>query len=149
MRLMTALGLLVSLAGGFYTYSSQIQQMAKVTGASSPSDIIDAVAVKSDLLAMAGAERQQFALEGRYLSFEALRARGVDMPDHRGQYVFRVDVKPTDFLITATYVPKDDETETRVKAPFTVGPSMVVHQDQAEDEAEGAAVAAATEDEEP
>ncbi len=123
MRLGAVLGVIVTLGAGMYLYSWQMKQMASASGAASPRGIIDAVAVKSDLLAIAGAERQQFALEGHYLSLDELRAKGVKLPENQGRYSFSADVTPMDFTITATYDAPDGQP---APPPLSIGPSMVV-----------------------
>ena len=72
--------------------------------AASPRAAIDVTGVRNDLLAFASAEKQQFAMEGKYLSLDELRAKGTVLPqDRRGQYSYSADVSGTSFRITATY----------------------------------------------
>jgi hypothetical protein len=123
MKLMTLVGLVLSAVAGLYIYSWQVERLASSTGASSASGIIDAVAVKADLLSMAGAERQQFALEGKYVSLEELRKKGVPLPEGRGDYKFSAEVTPMTFLIKAVHTPTDG---SRPAATMTIGPDMQV-----------------------
>jgi hypothetical protein len=65
---------------------------------------IDVTGVKNDLLAFANAEKQNFALQGKYLPLDAMRAAGTAIPaDHRGPFTYSADVGDTSFRITATY----------------------------------------------
>jgi len=123
MKLVTVLGFVLSAVAGLYIYSWQVEKLASSSGASSPSGIIDAVAVKADLLAMAGAERQQFALEGKYVSLDELRKKGVPLPENRGLYMFTADVTPMSFLIKAVHTPTDG---SRPAQTLTIGPDMQV-----------------------
>jgi len=91
-------------------------------GPKGPTAIVDTVAVKTDLLTMASAMKQQFALEGRYITLAELRQRGVPVPEKRGPYVFSADVSAMDFTIKATYQPKEGETAQIL----TIGPDMKV-----------------------
>jgi len=114
---------IVAMAIGFGAYTWQAGRLGGTAGGGSPTAIIDTVAVKTDLLSMAGAERQQFALEGKYLSLDELRARGVKLPERRGPYVYSADVTDQHFTITATYVPTNGE---KPQPPMSIGPDMQV-----------------------
>lgn len=117
------LGIVLMMALGLCFYALQAKQMASITGAASPATVIDSVAVKTDLMAIANAERQQFALEGHYLNFEELKARGVSIPDRRGNYVFSADVTPQSFLISATFETSDASS---AQSTLTIGPDMLI-----------------------
>jgi hypothetical protein len=125
MRLVTVFGFVLAAALGLYMYSWQMQKMASAAGApgGSPQGLIDSVAVKADLMEMAGAEQQQLALEGKYLSFEDLRKKGVTMPEGRGPYTYTVDLSAGSFVIKAT--PKAAEGQTPGPT-MTIGPDMKV-----------------------
>ena len=114
---------IVAVAVGFGAYAVQTGKLGGEK-AGSPTAIIDTVAVKTDLLSMAGAMKQQFALEAKYVSLEELRAKGVPVPERRGPFVYTADVTDMNFLIKATYQPKDGETP---RAPLTIGPDMKVN----------------------
>ena len=116
-------GLIMMMALGLCLYALQAGQIASLTGAANPSAIVDSVAVKTELMGIANAERQQFALEGRYLSLEELRARGVDVPERRGSYVFSADVTDRTFLISATF---ETPAGSPPHAPLTIGPDMQI-----------------------
>ena len=114
---------IVAVAVGFGAYAVQTGALGG-EAASSPTGIIDTVAVKTDLLSMANAMKQQFALEARYVSLEELRSRGVPVPERRGPFVYTAEVTAMNFLIKATYEPRDGEA---ARAPLTIGPDMKVN----------------------
>jgi hypothetical protein len=74
-------------------------------GGASPKATIDTVAVENELLAIGNAERQQFALEGKYASMDELKAKsGFSVPPNdRAPYQYSIDFNTTDFRATATY----------------------------------------------
>jgi len=138
MRLVTVLGFVLAAALGLYMYSWQIQKVSSATGSptGTPQGIIDSVAVKADLLEMAGAEQQQFALEGKYLSFEDLRKKGVTMPESRGSYKYTVDLPAGSFVIKAT--PEVAEGQAP-GATLSIGPDMKVKREGAQASTDDAA----------
>ncbi|MGZ4835173.1 MAG: hypothetical protein ACXVZZ_06025 [Terriglobales bacterium] len=98
------IGLLIALAIGWYVYTQQAQTVSSAAGGATPKAAIDVTGVRNDLLSFANAEKQQFALEGRYLSLDELRSKGTALPqDRRGPYSYSADVSATSFRITATY----------------------------------------------
>jgi hypothetical protein len=103
-RVLGLIGLVIAMAIGFYLYTKQAQTASATTGAATPKATIDVMGVRNDLLAFASAEKQQFALEGKYFSLDELRAKGTAVPqDRRGPYSYSADVSSTSFRITATY----------------------------------------------
>jgi hypothetical protein len=103
-RVLGLIGLLIAMAIGFYLYTKSTQTTSSAVGAATPRAAIDVTGVRNDLLAFASAEKQQFALEGKYLSLDELRAKGTVLPqDRRGPYSYSADVSATSFRITATY----------------------------------------------
>lgn len=103
-RVLGLIGLVIAMAIGFYLYTKQAQTASSAMGAASPRAAIDVTGVRNDLLAFASAEKQQFALEGKYLPLDELRAKGTVLPqDRHGQYSYSADVSATSFRITATY----------------------------------------------
>ncbi len=100
-RILGLLGLVIALAIGWYLYTRQAQSVSPAAG--SPRTAIDVTGVKNDLLAFANAEKQQFALEGKYLSFDELRAKGTALPNEsRGPYSYSAEIGDSSFRITAT-----------------------------------------------
>ena len=110
------------MAVGFGAYAFQTGKLGGEAGGS-PTAIVDTVAVKTDLLSMANAMKQQFALEAKYVSLEELRKRGVPVPERRGPFVYSADVTDMTFTIKATYEAKEGE-DTR--PTMTIGPDMQV-----------------------
>ncbi|MGI9102936.1 MAG: hypothetical protein ACR2IF_10895 [Terriglobales bacterium] len=124
MRAFGILGLVIALAIGFYLYTRQTQTDAKALGAATPKAAIDTVGVKNDLLAFANAEKQQYALEGKYLSLDELRSKGTVIPaNSRGPYSYTADVSDTTFRITATYSGPEGSGAPRT---FSIGPTMQI-----------------------
>jgi hypothetical protein len=103
-RVLGLTGLLIAMAIGFYLYTKSTQTTSSAVGAATPRAAIDVTGVRNDLLAFANAEKQQFALEGKYLPLDELRAKGSVLPsDRRGPYSYSADISTTSFRITATY----------------------------------------------
>jgi hypothetical protein len=103
-RMLGFVGLLIALAVGAYLYTRQAQSTSAALGAASPKAAIDVTGVRNDLLAFATAEKQQFAMEGKYLSLEELRGKGTTIPaDRRGPYSYSAEISETSFRIVATY----------------------------------------------
>ena len=100
-RVLGLIGLLIAMAIGFYLYTRSTQTTSSAVGAATPRAAIDVTGVRNDLLTFASAEKQQFALEGKYLSLDELRAKGTVLPqDRRGPYSYSADVSATSFRIT-------------------------------------------------
>jgi hypothetical protein len=115
---------IVAFAVGFGMYAYSTGKIGGgAAGSKSPTAIVDTVAVKTDLLSMGNAMKQQFALEGKYISLEELRRRGVPVPERRGPFVYSAEVTEQNFLIKATYEAKDGEA---APPPMTIGPDMKV-----------------------
>ena len=110
------------MAVGFGAYAFQTGKLGGEPGGS-PTAIVDTVAVKTDLLSMANAMKQQFALEAKYVSLEELRKRGVPVPERRGPFVYSADVTDMTFTIKATYEAKEGED---ARPTMTIGPDMQV-----------------------
>jgi hypothetical protein len=123
MRLKFVLGMILMVALAFAGYTWQVQRLSNSMGVSSPGGLPEAVGVKMDLLTMASAEQQQLALEGKYLSLDELRAKGVALPERRGGYTFSADLTAGTFLIKATYkVPEGAQAPPEL----VIGPDMKV-----------------------
>ena len=114
---------IVAMAIGFGFYAWQAGKLGGSAGGGAPTAIVDTVAVKTDLLSMAGAMKQQYALEAKYVSLAELRAKGVPVPERRGAYVYSADVTDMTFTIKATYEAKDGEN---ARPTMTIGPDMQV-----------------------
>lgn len=102
-RIFGFLGVLLVAGVGFYLYTHSAQS-ASPEGVGSPRATIDVAGVRNDLLAIANAEKQHYALEGKYLSLDELRAKGTVIPaDRRGPWSYSAEIGDTNFRIVATY----------------------------------------------
>ncbi len=123
MRLGTIVAGVMTMAIAFGVYAWQAGKLGGGAAGGSPTTLVDTVAVKTDLLSMAGAMKQQFALEGKYISLAQMRSKGVPLPERRGPFVYSADVTDMTFTIKATYQAKDGET---ARPTMTIGPDMQV-----------------------
>jgi hypothetical protein len=98
------LTLIVVVAAGAYIYMRQTQS-TMTAGTKSPTAMVDLMDVKNDLLAIAQAERSHAALQGGYVSLDALRSGGdLSMArNNRGPYNYSAEVSESAFRIVATY----------------------------------------------
>lgn len=129
-RWMGLIGLLLAAGIGLFLYSKQMTSIAPGagTGAASPRATIDVTGVRNDLLSFANAEKQQYALEGKYLSLDDLRAKGTALPaDRRGPYSYSADVSDSSFRITATY---NGEAQAGVPKTLSIGDTMTIETQQ-------------------
>jgi len=126
-RMFGFIGLLIAMAVAAYLYSKQIQSVSPGNAAHNPVVTIDTVGVKTDLLALAQAERQHYAAEGKYVPLEQLQSNGdVNLSRMgRGPYVYEAQTTDTSFRITATYHGRDNPG---VPLAFTVDEGMEVRQ---------------------
>ncbi|MCU1286320.1 MAG: hypothetical protein JWO13_2670 [Acidobacteriales bacterium] len=101
------IGLLIAVAVGAVIYTKQAQSVS--SGGASPKSTIESVGVRSDLMAIANAERRRLASDGKYVSLEDLRSNGdISMPSNkRGFYTYAVEVTENSFRVTATYSGND------------------------------------------
>jgi len=103
-RMLGFLGVLIALAVGAYLSTQQAGNTSAALGGASAKAAVDVTGVRNDLLAFANAEKQQYALEGKYVSLEELRAKGTTIPaGRRGPYSYSAEVSDASFRITATY----------------------------------------------
>lgn len=93
---------------GLYIYRSYFtaDQGAVTMGTNNPRGAADITGVKNDLMAMAQAERNYQALNGKYVSLDQLVSDGsltVDPGRGRQGYTYSADVSDGGFKITANY----------------------------------------------
>lgn len=103
-RAFSFVALLAVLLVGAWFYMRQTQS-TMAGGTSNPTATVDLMGVRSDLLAMAQAERSHAALDGGFVSLDELRAHG-DLTmtrDRRGPYTYSSEVSEGSFRIVATY----------------------------------------------
>jgi hypothetical protein len=96
--------LIIVVGVGAYIYMRQTQG-ATAAGTGSPTATVDLIGVRNDLLAIAQAERSHAALQGGYVSIEALRSQGelTMARDNRGPYNYSAELGDSGFRIVATY----------------------------------------------
>jgi len=103
-RMFGFLSLLIVLCVGAWLYTRQAKSVMPA-GSGNIRAVVDTTGVQNDLLAIANAERSQFALEGKYLPLDELRSKGViNLPaSGRAGYTYSVDVGGTTFRAVASY----------------------------------------------
>jgi hypothetical protein len=100
--------LLIALAVGAYLYSKQ-STSALPSGATSPKAAIDLTGVKSDLLAIAQAEKRYYTMNSKYGSLAELRDNGdTNVSDSRGPYSYSVETSDAGFVVRANYSGLDE-----------------------------------------
>ncbi len=122
MRVGSLVAFVIAAAVAFWMYGRQTASLDSTAGGSGPA-IIDTVGVKTDLIAMATAERQELALQGKYVDLAELRAKGMTVPERRGPYTYSAVVSATTFTITATY---SGAAAANAPQTMTIGPDMQV-----------------------
>jgi hypothetical protein len=108
MRAMVGIvALMAVLAAGLFVYRSSISGSGDVTqGTGNVRAAADLTGVKTDLLAIAQAERAHMALNGRYASLQDLHASGellLDPTRGRPGYTYTVELGDQTFTVTAHY----------------------------------------------
>ena len=120
------LGLLIVLAVGMWLYTRQAKSVMP-EGAGNVRAVVDITGVQNDVLAIASAERSQFALEGKYLPLDELRSKGViNLPaSGRAGYTYSVDVGSDSFRVVASYSgPPASAPQT-----ITIDQTMEIHRE--------------------
>ena len=107
MRVVGVVALLGVMAAGLFVYRSAITGSSDVPqGTGNVRAAADLTGVRTDLLAIAQAERAHMALNGRYASLEDLRASGelsIDPRVGRPGYTYAAETGDQTFVITAKY----------------------------------------------
>lgn len=107
MRAVGIVALLGVMATGLFVYRSAITGSSDVTqGTGNVRAAADLTGVRTDLLAIAQAERGHMALNGGYASLEDLRAAGelsIDPRVGRPGYTYSAETGAQTFIITAKY----------------------------------------------
>ncbi len=128
-RALGFIGLIIVAALGFWMYTKQATSASPAgNAAASPKATIDLVGVKNDLLAIANAERGEFALNGKYASLDALRSSGALKmnADNRGPYHYSADVSDSSFRVVATYT---GDPPTGVPRTLSIDETMQIKQE--------------------
>lgn len=97
-------GLMIVLCVGAWLYTRQAKSVTP-EGTGNVRAVVDTTGVQNDLLAIASSERSHFALEGKYLSLDELRNKGViNLPAAgRAGYTYSVEVGGNSFRAVASY----------------------------------------------
>ena len=109
MRAFGLLGVVIALAIGAFIYRSYFTGSGPgglaTQGSNNPRAAADITGVKNDLAAMANAERQFMALNGRYAPLEELKEGGHMYVEPRGRlgYSYSAEIGDRNFVITARY----------------------------------------------
>ena len=95
---------MIVLAIGAWLYTRQAKSVTP-EGSGNVRAVVDVTGVQNDLLAIASAERSQFALDGKYLSLDELRTKGaINLPaSGRAGYTYSVEIGGSSFRAVATY----------------------------------------------
>jgi hypothetical protein len=124
-RLFGFLGLVIVLAAGMYIYSRQVQDISSATGTNNPRSAVDITAVRSDLLAIAQAERGYFALEGKYASLdELISSQSLSVARQRRPYIYAVETSGSSLKVIAT---RNGEENSGTPAQISVDENMDFH----------------------
>src|SRR5271167_4784750 len=97
------IGLLAVLLTGLWIYSKYFTQSSTGTGVIAPTQTIDVVGVKSDLLGIAQAERVYQAQHGSYASMDELVSSGAMTMAKPGRdgYTYDVETSADSFRVVA------------------------------------------------
>jgi hypothetical protein len=102
-RLFGFIGTLVTLAIGMYIYSLQVKTLTPAGGSGNPAEAATLTGVKSDLIAIANAERGYQAMEGKYASLDELTSGSyLTIKGERPPYIYAVEMTSSGFRATAT-----------------------------------------------
>ena|ERR1051325_2384705 len=100
------------VAIGGYIYTKQIQSVTAV--GSTPTTTIDVTAVRSDLIALANAERQYWASNAKYASLDELHENGGTQLPVRPNYSYSAQATDSSFKIVAVYSGPDPKAPKRM-----------------------------------
>ena len=102
-RLFSFISIIIVMAAGMYIYSKQVQSTSVVPGANSPKAAINITGVRTDLMAIAQAERRYLASEGKYASFDELITNNyITIARQRPPYIYEVETSSSGFRVIAT-----------------------------------------------
>jgi hypothetical protein len=105
------IGVMIVVGIGAYIYVGQVQTITP--RGSSPTAAINVTAVRNDLISIANAERQFFAANGKYATFDELRENSA-ITSGRGDYSYSAEILSSNFKITATYSGTDPHAPKRI-----------------------------------
>ena len=112
------ISLIAVVAIGGYLYTRQAESVTSI--GSNPQTTIDVTAVRNDLMAIAKAERNYFASNGKYVSLEQLSSGGDITVPNRPNYSYSADTTDSSFKIIATYSGSDAKAPKRITVDETM-----------------------------
>jgi hypothetical protein len=102
-RLFSFISIIIVMAVGMYIYSKQVQSSSAPAGANSPKAAINITGVRTDLMAIAQAERRYLASEGKYASLDELISNNyITVARQRPPYTYDVETSSSGFRVIAT-----------------------------------------------
>jgi hypothetical protein len=107
------------VAIGGYLYMKQAASVTSI-GGSTPTTTIDITAVRNDLLALATAERQYFASNGKYVALNELQSNGGVRIPTRSNYSYSAETGDATFKIVATYSGPDPQAPKQIAIDETM-----------------------------
>jgi hypothetical protein len=109
---------LIVAAIGAYVYMRQAQSVSAIGTA--PNTAIDVTAVRSDLLAMANAERRYWVSHAKYASLDELRTNGDIHIPSRPNYSYSAQATDTAFKVIAAYSGSDPKAPKHITVDETM-----------------------------
>ena len=108
-------GLLVAVGIGFAIYQYYLKQMPTTDAGTAATQAINLTGVRSDLLQIAQAERQNFALNGKCATLDELISSNAMRMDRteRGGYTYQVNCTSMDFQVIAEHPPAPENSGIR------------------------------------
>jgi hypothetical protein len=98
-----------------------MQQTQSVShSGTAPSTTIDVIGVRSDLMAMANAERRYWVTNSKYASLDELRQNGDTHVPTRPNFTYSAEASENSFRISATYSGNDTKAPKRITVDETM-----------------------------
>ena len=110
--------LIIVVACGAYVFTKQAQSVTSI--GSTPQTTVDVTAVRNDLLAIARAEQNYFASNGKYVSLDELRRSGEITVPSRANYGYSVETTDTAFKVAAIYSGSDAKAPRHITIDQTM-----------------------------
>lgn len=127
-RLFSFVSIIIVMGAGMYIYSKQAQSTSAPAGANNPKAAINITGVRTDLMAIAQAERRYSASEGKYVSLdELISSNYITVARQRPPYTYEVETTSSGFRVIATRS-ADDGSGT--PAQLSVDENMEFQQSQ-------------------
>ncbi len=127
-RLFGFVGLVAALAVGMYIYSKQIQSTSATAGANNPKAAVNITGVRTDLMAIAQAERRHFATEGKYASLDELvSSHSITISRQRPPYTYELETSSGGFRVVAT---RSTDDGSGMPAQLSVDENMEFNESQ-------------------